>query len=92
MQAGEIKTDPIEGAFFNTQSLGSLSGALVREAIRDSLDDAVIDGPVTVRFAFHSRTGGEGRMSVGWRRWLAGLGDHLDARHADTGLRDTPAF
>ena len=56
MQPGEINIDPIEGEFFTTEALGSLNDALVREAIQNSLDAAVGEGPVTVRFAFHQRT------------------------------------
>jgi hypothetical protein len=40
MGRGEINVDPIEGEFFTTEALGSLSDALVREAILSFLDVA----------------------------------------------------
>ena len=52
MTPEEINVDPIEGEFFTTEALGSLNGALVREAIQNSLDAAVGNRPVTVRFSF----------------------------------------
>lgn len=35
---GEINVDPIEGEFFNTEAIASISDALVREAIQNCLD------------------------------------------------------
>ena len=52
MHPGEMNVDPIEGEFFNTEAIASLSNALVREAIQNSLDASVGKGPVTVRFNF----------------------------------------
>ncbi len=88
MQPGEINIDPIEGEFFTTEALGSLNDALVREAIQNSLDAAVGEGPVTVRFAFHQRTVAPPAAKESQFRWLDGLGDHLQVRHA--GLQDIP--
>ncbi|MFO7599184.1 MAG: hypothetical protein R6X27_05170 [Candidatus Desulfacyla sp.] len=56
MQRGEMNVDPIEGEFFNTEAISSISDALVREAIQNSLDASVGKGPVTVRFSFMSGT------------------------------------
>lgn len=36
MSRGEINVDPIEGEFFSTEILGSLSDAVIREAIQNS--------------------------------------------------------
>ena len=40
MQPGEINVDPIEGEFFTTEAIGSITDALVREAVQNSLDAA----------------------------------------------------
>ena len=55
MQPGEINIDPIEGEFFTTEAIGSITDALVRESIQNSLDAAAGNEPVVVRFSFHSR-------------------------------------
>ena len=51
MSRGEINVDPIEGEFFATEALGSLSDALVRESIQNSLDAKAGTGPIKVRFS-----------------------------------------
>ena len=53
MQPGEINVDPIEGEFFTTEAIGSITDALVRESIQNSLDAAAGEGPVTICFSFH---------------------------------------
>jgi hypothetical protein len=40
MKPGEINVDPIEGEFFTTEAIGSVTDALVRESIQNSLDAA----------------------------------------------------
>lgn len=87
MQRGEINVDPIEGEFFNTEAISSISDALVREAIQNSLDASVGKGPVTVRFSFMSGTdaGSEKIKDL----YLSGLGTHLEARHS--GLQNLPS-
>ena len=62
------------------EALGSLNDALVREAVQNSLDAAVGDGPVTVRFSFdvmHDRGG-----AFALNRYLEGIVPHLSSRHA----------
>ena len=54
MSRGEINIDPIEGEFFSTEALGSLSDALVREAIQNSLDAAIPGEQLRVRISFSS--------------------------------------
>ncbi|MBE9544772.1 MAG: hypothetical protein IMF02_09795, partial [Proteobacteria bacterium] len=54
MRPGEINVDPIEGEFFTTEAIGSITDALVRESIQNSLDAAQGNEPVTVRFSFFS--------------------------------------
>jgi hypothetical protein len=48
MSRGEINVDPIEGEFFTTEALGSLSDALIREAIQNSLDAGLPNEQVRV--------------------------------------------
>ncbi|OQW99660.1 MAG: hypothetical protein BWK74_01755, partial [Desulfobacteraceae bacterium A6] len=50
MQPGEINIDPIEGEFFTTEALGSITDAVVREAIQNSLDARNGNDPVTIHF------------------------------------------
>ena len=54
MRPGEINVDPIEGEFFTTEAIGSITDGLVRESIQNSLDAAAGDGPVTICFSFYS--------------------------------------
>jgi hypothetical protein len=53
MQPGEMNVDPIEGEFFTTEALRSVTDALVRESIQNSLDASAGSDPVTVRFSHH---------------------------------------
>jgi len=39
MSKGEMNIDPIEAEFFSTEALGSLSDALIREAVQNSLGE-----------------------------------------------------
>jgi len=86
MHRGEMNVDPIEGEFFNTEAIASISDALVREAIQNSLDASVGRGPVTVRFSFNS--GSEKAAEKIKGRYLSGLGMHLEAKHS--GLQNVP--
>lgn len=54
MGKGEMNIDPIEGEFFSTEALGSLSDALIREAIQNSLDAAIPGEQVRVVITFPS--------------------------------------
>lgn len=54
MSRGEINIDPIEAEFFSTEALGSLSDALVREAIQNSLDASIPGEKVKVIISFSS--------------------------------------
>ena len=84
MRPGEINVDPIEGEFFTTEAVGSINDALIRESIQNSLDAAESEGPVTVRFSFHS----EPKKDAVVDTCLKGLSPHLNARHS--GLIDLP--
>lgn len=88
MQPGEINIDPIEEEFFTTEALGSITDALVREAIQNSLDARNGSGPVTVRFA-HQRINLEAWPDI-VQRYFNGLAPHLQARQS--GLKDVPLF
>jgi len=89
MRPGEINVDPIEGEFFTTEAIGSITDALVRESIQNSLDAAQGDGPVTIRFSFAAGPGrGSDPQSV-IRTYLETLRPHLAARHA--GLAEIPS-
>ena len=87
MHPGEMNVDPIEGEFFTTEALGSITDALVRESIQNSLDAAAGKGAVRVRFSFFSVPGNE----TGELRniYLDGLVPHLEARHS--GLVEAPS-
>jgi hypothetical protein len=89
MQPGEMNVDPIEGEFFTTEAIGSITDALVRESIQNSLDAAEGGGPVSVCFSFHSGPGRgvDPREIIGI--YLDGLSPHLQARHS--GLQDLPS-
>ena len=87
MQPGEINVDPIEGEFFTTEAIGSVTDALVRESIQNSLDAATGHGPVTVRFSFYQSPNPGYDAKVVLNKYLNGLSNHLQAKHA--GLQDT---
>lgn len=87
MHRGEMNVDPIEGEFFNTEAIASMSDALVREAIQNSLDAAIGKGPVTVQFTFLS--GSETPAKAFKYMHLPGLETHLRAKHS--GLRSLPS-
>lgn len=87
MQPGEMNVDPIEGEFFTTEAIGSITDALVRESIQNSLDAAAGTDPVKVRFSFFS---GPEKGSVEIRNlYLGGLGPHLQTKHS--GLQEVPS-
>ncbi len=90
MQPGEINVDPIEGEFFTTEAIGSITDALVRESIQNSLDAAEGNGPVTVCFSFYSgpSRGSDPREII--ETYLDGLSPHLQAKHS--GLPDLPSI
>ena len=86
MSRGEINVDPIEGEFFTTEALGSLSDALVREAIQNSLDAAYPDEKVQVIIAFsHPK---QELLPSKAEVYLRGLRAHLSGE--DAGLTDQP--
>ena len=89
MQPGEVNVDPIEGEFFTTEAIGSITDALVRESIQNSLDASRGEGPVTVCFSFHPspRRGFDPRQTID--TYLDGLRPHLQAGHS--GLQDLPS-
>ncbi len=89
MQPGEINVDPIEGEFFTTEAIGSMTDALVRESIQNSLDAALGDNPVTVRFSFFSKPNPGYDAQVVSKRYIDGLSPHLQAKHA--GLQNIPS-
>lgn len=74
MGPGDLNVDPIEHEFFATESLGSITDALVREAIQNSLDAAAGE-KVRVRFC-------RGRAeAAARRRYLDDLWPHAQAAH-----------
>jgi hypothetical protein len=88
MQPGEMNVDPIEGEFFTTEALRSVTDALVREAIQNSLDAAAGGGPTTVRFSLHPRLPAALHSSELQMLYLDGLSPHLHAQHS--GLPEPP--
>jgi hypothetical protein len=88
MQPGEMNVDPIEGEFFTTEALRSITDALVRESIQNSLDAAAGGEPVTVRFSHHlSPTAGFDSTDLR-KLYIDGLSPHLHSRHS--GLPEAP--
>jgi hypothetical protein len=86
MSRGEINVDPIEGEFFTTEALGSLSDALVREAIQNSLDAAFPGEKVQVIISFcHPK---QRLIPSKTEEYLNGLHAHLSGENA--GLIDQP--
>jgi hypothetical protein len=88
MQPGEMNVDPIEGEFFTTEALRSITDALVRESIQNSLDAADGGGPVTVRFSHHPHPIAGVDADELRRCYIDGLAPHLCSRHA--GLPEAP--
>jgi hypothetical protein len=89
MQPGEINVDPIEGEFFTTEAIGSITDALVRESIQNSLDAAQGSGSVIVRFSFFSKPNPGYDGNVIRKKYIDGLSPHLHAKHS--GLQDIPS-
>jgi hypothetical protein len=87
MQPGEMNVDPIEGEFFTTEAIGSITDALVRESIQNSLDASAGNGPVKVRFSFFTASEKDAREMK--NRYIDGLGPHLEAKHS--GLQEVPS-
>jgi hypothetical protein len=86
MSRGEINVDPIEGEFFTTEALGSLSDALVREAIQNSLDAAFPGERVHVIISFcHPK---QRLIPSRAQEYMRGLQVHLKGENA--GLTDRP--
>lgn len=88
MQPGEMNVDPIEGEFFTTEALRSITDALIRESIQNSLDASAGGEPVTVRFS-HQLNPIAGADSNELRKlYIDGLSPHLLSKHS--GLQETP--
>ncbi len=88
MQPGEMNVDPIEGEFFTTEALRSITDALVRESIQNSLDAAAGGEPVSVRFSHHTSPVGGADSNELRKCYLDGLAPHLSSKHS--GLPETP--
>ena len=79
-----MNIDPIEGEFFSTEALGSLSDALIREAVQNSLDAAIPGEQVKVTITFSSSD--QHLPTSKSEAYLRGLKSHLEAKQ--TGLSD----
>jgi len=81
MNPGDLNVDPVEHEFFATETLGSITDALVREAIQNSLD-AMEEKTVSVRFCL-------GQAEAAAReRYLDDLWPHVEAVYEASGLPD----
>jgi hypothetical protein len=80
MNKGEMNVDPIEGEFFSTEALGSLSDALIREAIQNSLDAAIPGEQVKVVITFSSSD--QSLSPLKSEQYLRGLTSHLEAKES----------
>ena len=88
MQPGEMNVDPIEGEFFTTEALRSITDALVRESIQNSLDASAGSDPVTVRFSHHQNPIAGVDSSELRKLYIDGLSPHLHSKHS--GLPEAP--
>jgi len=88
MQPGEMNVDPIEGEFFTTEALRSITDALVRESIQNSLDASAGGDPVTVRFSHHQNPIAGVDSNELRKLYIDGLSSHLHSKHS--GLPEAP--
>lgn len=86
MKRDEPGIDPVHGEFFTTEELEDLNGALVREAVQNSLDARAGDDPVEVVFTFGCLT--ERKDALNQDAMFRKLGEHIQAR--GNGLRRVP--
>lgn len=86
MSPGDINIDPIESQFFSTETLGSITEALVRESIQNSLDATLPNKSALVRFILEEDV--SSLISSKRRTFLHGLWNHIQA--SDAGLADVP--
>jgi hypothetical protein len=87
MDRGEPAVNPIQGEFFNSESLATQSDALVREVIQNSLDAGREREVVRVRIMFSSPH--EAVMQAEAQHYLQGLVPHVTAE--DSGLLGIPS-
>ena len=80
MSRGEINVDPIEGEFFSTEVLESLSDALIREAIQNSLDAAIPGQQVKIFISLPSSD--QYLRPPTSENYLRGLGTHLASENS----------
>jgi hypothetical protein len=88
MQPGEMNVDPIEGEFFTTEALRSITDALVRESIQNSLDASAGSEPVMVRFSHHLNPIAGVDSNELRKLYIDGLSPHLHSKHS--GLPEAP--
>jgi hypothetical protein len=89
MHPAEMNIDPIEAEFFSTEALGSLSDALVRESIQNSLDARRPGESLHVRVYF---PGSDARLRDAQRdRYVAALQTHLRASQSGLNAVVLPA-
>lgn len=84
---GDPTRDPIVGEFFSTDAIANPAEALVREGIQNSLDAALLGGPVRIRLALAT---GQWQLSPSKiTKWLGSAWDHVEA--PGNGLREVPS-
>jgi hypothetical protein len=85
MARGDLNIDPFEREFFATEALGSVTDALVREAIQNSLDAGVPGETVRVRLALGRADEATGDRFLGelWPHAEAGVQTTSPPRRAD---------
>lgn len=79
--------DPIQGEFFNTESITTAADEVVREAIQNTLD-AAVDSPVRVRFYVSGNGGALSTTQAA--RYFDGLAEHALACGAPSDLVGAP--
>lgn len=86
MHPGELNIDPIEAEFFSTEALGSLTDALVREAIQNSLDARCEGEKLRIRILFPTSTALPAVDKKSY--YLSGLMEHFGT--SGSGLTQPP--
>ena len=81
MKRDEPGIDPVHGEFFTTEELEDLNGALVREAVQNSLDARAGEDPVEVVFTFGCLT--QQKDALNQDKLFRNLGAHIPSRGND---------
>ncbi len=88
LRPGDKDRQPTQGEFFSTEAIRSVTEALVRESIQNSLDASLKLPNTPVRVRFHLATGPDALIAKTARQYFTDGWKHFVAR--DNGLDDVP--